>query len=134
MVEVGAVFTAHKTKHLIGLHGFRLHVANGGVQKPARLASGPRQHVQYSALVQVCQAGNGVDADAFSEHVQHRASLAEIHPQIVQRLLFRKRRAAFQALVTLDVEVFVLVKPAPFGNSIAANTVQSCLSRQGKLT
>ena len=76
------------------------------------------------------EAGNGTDANAFGEHIQDGASLFEVHPQIVERLLVRKRRAAFEAFVTLDVEVFVAVKPAPFGNSIAAYTVHLTLPGQ----
>jgi hypothetical protein len=42
------------------------------------------------------------------------ARLFEVHAQIVERLLVRERRAAFETFKALHIEVFVAVKTAPF--------------------
>jgi len=130
IVRVVRFLAPDKAPCFICLDGFGADIADGRIHKPLGLAASPRQHVQDGLLVQSCQAGHGADAQPFGEHIQHCASLFEIHPQIVERLLVRKRRAAFEAFVSLDVEVFVAVKPATFGNSIAAYTVHLTLSGQ----
>jgi hypothetical protein len=88
VAQVVPLLASDKAKQLVGLHGFRLHVSHGGIQEAARFAASPRQHVQNGLLVQSCQAGNGTDANALTEHICHLASLFEIHTQIVQWLLF----------------------------------------------
>lgn len=88
---------------ILGLHVLNLFVKHGG----ATLASS-HQDTEHGFLVQPSEPANG---NAFAKQVNHLASLPEVCPHPVQRLLVGKGFPAAVALITLNGEIFVCKTP-----------------------
>lgn len=100
----------HERVNFIGLNQSGIYIADVSIQKRCGFLSGSFKDAHNGLGVQSSETGNGADAHAFAEQMNHLAGLFEVHAQAVERLRFAERFSATVTGIALNDSVFIFIR------------------------